>query len=69
MSIEKHVLVFEKMAIVYQEDVSTFLHRSGFFLSLGERRWSLNQDATTQGSPSPLTLLDTDGFSSSISQT
>lgn len=47
----------------------TFLQSNGSFLSLGERRWSLSQDATTQGSPSPPALLDTNGFSSSISQT
>lgn len=47
---------------------NTFFHKNGSFLSLGKRRSSRNQEATTQGSPSPLPLFAVVAFSSSMSQ-
>lgn len=48
--------------------MSTFFHNIGSFLSLGDRRWSRNNDATTQGSCSPVILLALIAFSSRTSQ-
>lgn len=49
--------------------MNTFFHNDMSFLSLGNKRWSLNHEATTQGSPSPFKLLAAKACSSSISQT